>query len=140
MRLVRRFSSPALRALALVLVLGAFACNDPSPPADDPDIAHTTIPTVPPDIRGVITSATVTAGRGLGDSRGRVLVEAVPGEASGSAKAMVSWTGTTRIFRRDGTPVTADELARGVTVSAWFTGPVAESYPVQARARVIVVE
>ena len=140
MRLVRRYSSPALKAGLFVVALAAFACNDPSRPADNPDIAHTTIPTAVPDIRGVITSASVTGGASLSESRGRVLVEAVPGEPSGSAKAMVSWTGTTRIFRRDGTPVTADELAKGVTVSVWFTGPVAESYPVQARARVIVVE
>ena len=35
--------------------------------------------------------------------------------------------------------VTFGDLMVGQTVEAWFTGPVAESYPVQAKASQIVI-
>jgi hypothetical protein len=35
--------------------------------------------------------------------------------------------------------VTVDDLAEGQEVEAWFVGPVAESYPVQARAGKVVI-
>lgn len=138
MRLVGRLS---LLAVTLV-ALAAFTCNDPARPADGDQAAAglVVIPATDPSIRGVITSATHQGGSTLADVRGSIRVEA-PAPAAGSYdKAVVAWDAGTRIARRDGTRVTADELANGVTVSAWFTGSVMESYPVQARARLIVVE
>jgi hypothetical protein len=57
-------------------------------------------------------------------------------------KATVTITDTTRIFRRDGTverTVPFDSVARGAEIEARFTGPVRESYPVQATASRLVV-
>jgi hypothetical protein len=138
MRLVRRFS---LLGTSIV-VLAAFACNDPARPADDVQAATglVVIPTTAPSIRGVVTSAANGGGSTLAGISGSILVEATARPASGYDKAVVAWDAETRIARRDGTPVAADELAKGVSVSVWFTGPVRESYPVQAVARLIVVE
>ena len=104
--------------------------------------ACSTTPEREPDIRGVITNV---ATAGAGDERlGAILVEENPGETSGSAKDNISVTTDTRIFRAQGErgerrQVTFEELRQGQRVEAWYTGPVAESYPRQARARMIVV-
>ena len=139
MRLVRRLAPLAFA----VASLGAFACNDPAR-LHDPDGAASTITAIPDSaawIRGVITDASVTGGASLAESSGSVRVEADPSKHDDSPKAVVRWSGdSTRIYRRDGSPATPDELARGVTVRVWITGPVLESYPAQVRARVIVVE
>lgn len=142
MRLIRRLS---LLGSAIV-ALAAFACNDPARPAGEDRAAAAgviAVPTTAPSIRGVITSVAHQGGSTLADVRGSIRIEApapAAPPATGYDKAVVTWDGRTRLARRDGTPATADALAEGVTVSAWFTGPVMESYPVQARARVIVVE
>jgi hypothetical protein len=123
----------ALRALG-ALTLGAFSCNAPSPPRDDHGAAGEArlelIPTEAPDIRGTITAASGT----------RLRVETVPHEPSGSHKADVTVDARTPVLRRAGGRGTAEALAVGTAVSVWFIGPVAESYPVQARARVVVLE
>lgn len=77
-----------------------------------------------PSIRGTIT---------LVDG-GTIRVEEVPAEESGSAKATVRVDSDTPIRNRDGSPAAISDLAVGEVVAVWFTGPVAESYPVQARA------
>ena len=87
-------------------------------------------PTEPPAIRGTITAV----------SEARVLIEEQPGDVWGSAKASVRLLPTTRLVRRSGGSVAPSELRVGQLVSAWFAGPVAESYPVQATASVIVLE
>ena len=129
MHLVRRLAPP----LFTIVTLSAFACGDPAHPADDhaaSDAARLELPTSAPDIRGTITAV---------EAR-RIRVEEVPAEQSGSAKASVAFDDRTPILRRAGGRATADALVQGAVVSVWFTGPVAESYPVQARARAIVVE
>lgn len=66
-----------------------------------------------------------------------VLIEEVPGEQYGSEKAYVEITADTRIFIRRGNDevsATYDDLEVGQRVEARFSGPVAESYPVQATA------
>jgi hypothetical protein len=137
MRLVRRLSLLGTSIVALA----AFACNDPARPADAPATSGlVVIPKTPPSIRGVITSAAPDGGSTLDGVRGSVRVESGHPEPGSYDKAVVAWDSATRIARRDGTPAAADELARGVTVSVWFTGPVRESYPVQAVAGLIVVE
>jgi hypothetical protein len=67
-------------------------------------------------------------------------VEEKPDEASGSAKADVRVTGTSKVLRRDGSVTDATEFRIGQKLKVWFTGPVAESYPVQSNADVIVIE
>ena len=50
--------------------------------------------------------------------------------------------GDTRILRQVGNAmmeVTFADLTVGQTVEAWFTGPVAESYPVQVKTSQIVI-
>lgn len=66
-----------------------------------------------------------------------VLIENDPLEESGSDKASVEITPDTRISRQQGqdqVPATPEDLEAGQLVEATFSGPVAESYPVQATA------
>jgi beta-N-acetylhexosaminidase len=95
-----------------------------------------TLPTTDPSIRGAITRVSP-------DEPRTVLVEENPGEESGSNKASVRLMGETRLLRRSGEAVqraAPADLAVGQTVSVWFTGPVRESFPVQADAGTIVIE
>jgi hypothetical protein len=98
-------------------------------------------PTSQPSISGVITRAErVSAGN---DVIARIVVEENPAESAGSAKASVRITPRTRIIAREGASSRSnplDALIEGARVSVWFTGPVAESYPVQATADVVVLE
>ena len=88
------------------------------------------------DIAGVITSV---SGRSDGVT---VLVESDPSTPSGGSKASVAVTSGTRISRRakgGDVAATARELTPGVRVEVWFDGPVATSYPVQAKALAVVI-
>lgn len=88
-----------------------------------------------PDITGQITRATDGAGRI------RVVVEAVPSDAFGSPKALVTVDRSTRIFHADpDTAAQLEDLVVGATISVWFDGPVAESYPLQARAGTLLIQ
>lgn len=89
-----------------------------------------------PDISGQITRA--TTGVTDGSRRIMVLVEAVPNDLSGSPKALVTVDSATRIFRASGS-AKVEDLLPGAMVSVWFDGPVAESYPVQARAGTLLI-
>jgi hypothetical protein len=54
----------------------------------------------------------------------------------------VTVTKATKLFERQGRDLTQigfDDLKVGQRVITWYTGPVAESYPRQATASVIVV-
>lgn len=93
-------------------------------------------PSRAPDITGQITRA--TTGVTDGSRRIMVLVEAVPNDLSGSPKALVTVDSATRIFRVNGS-AKVEDLLPGATVSVWFDGPVAESYPVQARAGTLLI-
>lgn len=112
-----------IRNLAVILLLlCAFGCEDDSESSGG-------IPSGPPSIAGEITSVGASS----------IRVEENPADDWGSAKAMVRLTGSPRVLYRDGSPTTTAQLAVGQTVQVWFTGPVAESYPVQATADVIVI-
>lgn len=113
----------ALSALAVTLLA---SCNPLSPPS----VAQTGIPDEAPSICGVITSL----------SPGELLVEEDPQADFGSDKAAVRLQEGTHLLYRDGRAAEYAVLLVGHTVSAWFDGPVAESYPVQAAAGVIVLE
>jgi beta-N-acetylhexosaminidase len=91
-----------------------------------------------PDITGQITRATTWVTDG--SRRISILVEAVPNDVSGSAKALVTVDGSTRIFHANANvQAKVEDLLPGATVSVWFDGPVAESYPVQARAGTLLI-
>ena len=130
--MTRSRSIPAKAALALtaglaLVLLSACTSDDDAAPAADG-----------PDIRGVITSIT----GGSGDVTGSVRIEGAIDQDTAYDKAVVRVEGDTRIFRQAGNAlmeVTFSDLTVGQTVEAWFTGPVAESYPVQVKASQIVI-
>jgi hypothetical protein len=130
----RRIPTAVLAALAaglLTLAVFATACGDPN---DERPAA----PTGEPSITGVVAS---TAGVSNGDIVGSFLIEEGSGDYD---KASVTVTVKTGWFRRSGDGFamidrpTGQELA-GKTVEVQFTGPVAESYPVQATAGWVIV-
>jgi len=95
------------------------------------------LPNEQPGIRGVITKADSTAGSSY------VLVEENPADSSGSNKASVRIQDQTKIYRRSGSnleKIGQSALTIGKKVSVWFEGPVAESYPVQGSAAVVLLE
>lgn len=89
-----------------------------------------------PSIRGTITSITPGA-----DGLGSMLVEGEVADGTSFDKASVNVTKKTEVLYEgaDGwSRYSFGELAVGDTVAVWFTGPVAESYPVQATGGTIV--
>ncbi len=113
-------------ALALALLGACTSDGDAAPGPNDPDI------------RGVITSIS----DGSGDVVGSVRIEGMIDEDTTYDKAVVRVEGDTLLFRQVGNAmmeVTFADLTVGQTVEAWFTGPVAESYPVQVKASQIVI-
>lgn len=73
----------------------------------------------------------------------RILVEQIPTRSAGEPIAWITLTESTRVLARaDGrtTTASAGELAVGTRVYVWFTGPVAESFPVQATAGTVLIE
>ena len=107
------------RLLPLALLLALSACSRPA-----------SLPTETPFIRGAITAI----------EGGQIRVEADPGAPAGSDKAMLRITRDTDIFWRSGERADQGDLRLGTVVSAWVTGPVRESYPVQADAATLVIE
>ena len=99
-----------------------------------------TTPNTNPAIRGSITNRNAAGGQG--GLVGSVLVE---GNIEGDTqfdKASIAITSETHIFEQveqERRPATFEALQVGQKVEAWFTGPVAESYPVQAVASDIVI-
>jgi hypothetical protein len=90
-------------------------------------------PTRPADITGVVTR--VSAGTG----GVQLLVEENPSDTAGSAKASVRTDASTHWFITGGGTFDPSQLKQGMRVSVWFDGPVATSYPVQAKGSDIVV-
>jgi uncharacterized protein DUF3221 len=68
-----------------------------------------------------------------------VRVEERPQDVSGSMKGVFR-VGERTDVRRAGGRARAENLREGQRVRVWVTGPVAESYPVQAGARLIVID
>jgi len=91
------------------------------------------LPAGDPSISGVVRQLDTTA------DGATILVV-----GSGSVdKASVRVTTSTRILLGAGSSTKAGTLAdlsAGATVRVWFTGPVAESYPVQATAGTLLIE
>jgi len=110
--------------LALAFAVLAAGCAGPTPPSGEPSI------------RGPITS--MTAGP---DGFGTILVEETSPQGLAYDKASLAVTKGTRLLKRTGdeyVTVTFDDLAEGTLVEVWITGPVRESYPVQADADALV--
>lgn len=116
-------------AAAVLVALAVFAtlagCAPPAPPGGEPSI------------RGVIT--TITPGEG---NLGAVLVEETSPQGLSFDKASLAITKDTRILRGAAGSferIGFADLKQGMLVEVWITGPVAESYPVQAAADTLVV-
>jgi hypothetical protein len=125
-------------ALAAALLVGAAvaACSAPGEP-DPPGSFSLSIPSEGPDIIGDVAQVENPGGAP------RLLVEQIPTRSAGYPIAWVHVGPRTRILARSGgqvTRATAADLVDGARVSAWFTGPVRESYPVQADAGTLLVE
>lgn len=90
-----------------------------------------------PDIRGTITSIVPAGEAGMG--LGTVRIEGGRQADTRQDKAVVTVTSATRIRQERGGELAFQDLALGDRVEARFTGPVRESYPVQADAAEIVL-
>jgi hypothetical protein len=114
--------SPRLLARSSLLVLLACAPNGGPLPNDAPFMT------------GTIT------GIGRIAEGWSVRVEERPQDVSGSAKGAFRVGERTDVRRHTGGSARPDDLREGQRVRVWVTGPVAESYPVQAQARLIVID
>jgi hypothetical protein len=111
------------------LLLLGLACAAPGSRSSAPE-TRDVVTTEAPSIRGTITWV----------GSDQILIEEEPLDSSGSAKASVRLTGSTRVLRGSGEAVRRRDLRVGQQVSAWFEGPVMESYPIQARASAVRIE
>ncbi len=94
------------------------------------------------DVRGEITQFTRAEGEGSHKVLGRALIEGVKEPDTQVDKASVAVTTETKLFIKRGgerEPAEFAELKKGQRVEARFTGPVRESYPVQATAGEITI-
>ncbi|MEO6462089.1 MAG: DUF3221 domain-containing protein [Candidatus Eisenbacteria bacterium] len=111
--------------LAMLVTLGGASCAKTA----------VELPDTPPSIAGTITSLDVD-----GEHLGSLRVEAVPGEEAGSDKAVVRIEQGTALLTDSGRKIGLSQFKVGRKVRAWFTGPVRESYPVQADAATVILE
>jgi hypothetical protein len=94
------------------------------------------------DVRGAITSVTRAEGEGRGKVFAQVLIEGAKEADTQVDKASVTVTAETEVFIKRGgerEPAEFAALKEGQRVEARFTGPVRESYPVQADAAEITI-
>jgi hypothetical protein len=123
---VRTLRFPAavtLLLLAVVTAVALSACGTPD------------VPEGPPGIVGRV----VTADKLDGGEYSILVVGAEQPAGAVSDKAMCRITGETTIVDAAGSEIGPDRLAVGETVAVWFTGAVAESYPVQGTAGYVQV-
>lgn len=111
-----------------IFLFGVLIASARSAAADS--LLHDGTPRTTPSIIGQVTAIALPT----------IVVEEKPTEPHGSAKARVRITDGTQVLRRGEGVVGATELRVGQQVKVWFTGPVMESYPLQATAGVIVIE
>lgn len=115
------------RIWILLAVALAAGCGMPS---------GATLPDETPSIEGTIQqSSAIQGGR-------RILVEASPPVAGREPAAYITVLPGAAVLAGSGETVaraSADELVVGVRARVWFTGPVAESFPVQATAGTVLI-
>lgn len=122
--MLRTKRARAALALAGVAML-AIACS-------------TGTPAEPAGITGKVTAVTRPTDPSV--ARLTILVEGGDQPAGAvSDKASCAVTDNTTIRRENGDAATADDLKLGTSVRVWFTGPVAESYPVQGEASYVEI-
>lgn len=98
------------------------------------------VPALPdrvPGIDGYVRGVTRADDGGV-----RIHVEAAPGAPSETRAAIVSVPPGTRVYRQSGAalaPAAPADLRTGWRVRIWFSGPVMESFPVQATAGTLVI-
>jgi hypothetical protein len=138
-----RHTIGALAALAVLGVLGAAVVGgcggataaqpaSPSPSAPPPTASPSAPPAAPGDITGAVRDVRrSTAGPAV------LLVVADDPAAGQVDRAWVTVTPATAVWTAKGRRGDAGDLKRGEVVAVWFDGPVAESYPVQAKAGAI---
>lgn len=111
-------------AAGLALAIVAAGCT-PRVPSEDPSIRGTIVSVLP------------------GEELGSIAVEAPDPPVFAYDRASIAITDKTTLLRQigDGDPekMTFDEFRTDQRVDVWFTGPVAESYPVQATAGTVLV-
>lgn len=130
---------PASIALLVLAACAGSGAGDGSAAARADSVAgkggasrRTAPPPGPPSIEGTITDMRIA-----GEHLAVIRVEENPSDSAGSAKASVTVSNTTRVIGNAGGGDMSrlrEELRAGRRVRVWFVGPVAESYPVQARA------
>jgi hypothetical protein len=95
------------------------------------------------DFRGRIKSITkADVKREKKEWLGSILVEATGGRDTPFEKASVDISNETEIFKQvanEMKPAKLSDLKVGLMVDVYLTGPVAYSYPVQARAKMIII-
>jgi len=92
------------------------------------------VPDDAPAIRGKIISVSRT-----GDEVTAILVAGSIADGTTFDRASLSITDATRVLSVTDDEVGAKTLSEGMRVEAWVTGPVRESYPVQADADVVKI-
>jgi hypothetical protein len=92
------------------------------------------LPTEPPFMSGTVTAVGRVA------EGWSVRIEERPGDVTGSAKGVFRVGSNTAVRRATGSRAPSEELREGQRVRVWVSGAVAESYPVQASARLIVID
>jgi hypothetical protein len=144
-----------MRQLCQIVVIGVLlaalvSCGPAGVPGDGAGAPSTNTTTSPvgsaagtgagctdPDIRGTITDIA------LNDNTITILVEGEQTADTSFDRASVTVTEQTSIMKHisehERHQVTIDALERGANVEACFTGPVLESYPVQATASEVVI-
>ncbi|MHB1318349.1 MAG: hypothetical protein ACYCYF_07015 [Anaerolineae bacterium] len=123
----------ALTLIVALLMAGCVRPAEPTFPVPGGPAGGVEGPALPVDITGNISDVQP----GSGDVLGSIRIEGEKIEGNPYDKAVVRITGDTRLWEKtaDGyIPATFDDLQFGATVTASFTGPVMESYPVQATA------
>jgi hypothetical protein len=123
---------PGALVLTLAVALAACGtCNDCGP-----SVGHG-----PPPVNGPagVPSVTGTASKVTSTS---FVVQDGKDPSGAALAASIKVPADTPVLRSSGggfTKASLDDLQDGVAVQVWFTGPVAESYPVQATAGTIVL-
>jgi hypothetical protein len=131
-----RHTRKALVALTALLVLGGAVVGGCGGSTAQPASSATAPPSTPADITGTIHDLTTNEVTGL-----PTLLVVDDGAIKGSVdRASVTVTADTLVWQLKGGKGTAGDLGAGQMVSVWFDGPVAESYPVQAKAGVIRIQ